>query len=195
MVVFGSSSITPVHFTSVTASQQKGHGMDVTWNVQNELNIKQYQVQKSSDGKTFTSIASVKSIGADKLSTKYDWEDASTIPGNYFYRICGVGTDAALTYSQVIKVKMGMINQSVVIFPNPVHSGVVSLQLNNMPQGNYVVKLISTAGQQIIKTSFNSPNGNISQNISFNKDINKGVYQLEVIAPDNSIKVLKMLYY
>jgi hypothetical protein len=194
MVVFGSSSITPVHFTSVTALQQ-GHNTGVSWNVQNELNIKQYQVEKSTDGINFTRVATIKSTGGNKLSSKYDWEDAATVTGTYFYRICGVDIDGALTYSQVVKIKMGMANQSVTIFPNPVHDGTVGLEFSNMPQGNYVIRIISAGGQQIIKTSFNNTTGNVSQNISFNKSINKGVYQLEVIAPDNSTKVLKMLYY
>ena len=52
MVVFGPLSVAPVTFSSVKASQQNNN-ISVQWNVANEINIKEYDVQRSEDGNNF----------------------------------------------------------------------------------------------------------------------------------------------
>jgi hypothetical protein len=196
MIVFGTASITPVHFSGISVTQQ-GHVEEVTWNVQDELNIKQYEVERSVDGSNFTNIGTVQATGNNtkNSSGKYTWADVTATNANYFYRICSVGTNGEQIFSQVVKVKTGMVVQSAAINPNPAHDGVIGLQLTNMPQGMYHVTLVNLAGEQITTASFNSSSENSKQNISFDKNTSKGIYHLEIIAPDNSRQVLRVLYY
>src|SRR6185437_10196765 len=59
MIVFEPVKALPVTFTSIKAWKQD-RDIDIQWNVDNEVNIKQYEVQKSADGSNFTSIAQQK---------------------------------------------------------------------------------------------------------------------------------------
>jgi hypothetical protein len=59
MIVFEPLKALPVTFTSIKAYRQDKN-IDVEWRVDNEVNMKQYEVEKSTDGNTFTKIAQQK---------------------------------------------------------------------------------------------------------------------------------------
>src|SRR5207237_2623814 len=52
----------PVTFTGIKAFE-KNSNVNVEWTVENEKNISQYQIQKSSDGRQFTTVTTVISKG------------------------------------------------------------------------------------------------------------------------------------
>jgi hypothetical protein len=197
MVVFVPSTptgITPVHFSSVTA-EQKGKNAEVSWNVDDQLNIKEYAVERSTDGSNFVQVATVNATGSENSSSQYAWLDATATSGNYFYRIKSIGVGGELLYSQVVNVTVGTASQSLTIYPNPVMDGIINLRFNNMPEGIYNVQVTTLSGQQVAKEVVNNSGENSSQNITLGKNINKGVYQLEIIGPDNSKTFLKVLNY
>jgi hypothetical protein len=194
MVVFGPASVTPVHFTSVTAVEE-GQGAEVSWNVENELNIKEYEVERSTDGIDFKDLATLNADGQDNSSSKYSWEDASGITGNLFYRIKSVGTAGELIYSQIVNVEAGTVNRSLTVYPNPIYNGIVGLQFNNMPLGIYTIEITNLSGQQVAKEVVNNSGEGATQSILLNKNINKGIYQLEAIGPDNNKTFFKILNY
>lgn len=71
------------------------------------------------------------------------------------------------------------------VFPNPVTSGVINLQMNNMVQGVYVVRVMNGMGQVVLTKQINHAAGNTTEQIQIGKG-SKGIYQLEVVKPDNS---------
>ena len=60
---------------------------------------------------------------------------------------------------------------SVSIFPNPVTDDVTSLQLNNMPVGKYVVRLVNLAGQTLYVNNFENAGRNSAFTMYFDKNI------------------------
>lgn len=194
MVVFGPLSTTPVTFSSVMALQQNSN-IAVNWNVSNEINIKEYQVQRSEDGNNFSSVAFIKvSDRSTATSNSYNWLDANAATGNHFYRIQSIGANGSELFSQVVKVKIEAKASSVSIFPNPVSNGKIGLQFTNQPGGIYKVRLISVFGQEIAARSVLHNGGSAAQNISFDKSINKGIYQLEIVKPDNTRTVTNIMF-
>ena len=77
------------------------------------------------------------------------------------------------------------------IFPNPVQNGSIKLKMNNMPKGNYLVKLINHLGQIVFITQINHTEGSSVEAIDVKNS--KGIYMLEVINPDNTILVNKVI--
>lgn len=72
------------------------------------------------------------------------------------------------------------------VFPNPVTNGVINLQMNNMPQGIYNVRVMNGIGQVIVTRQLNHSAGNSTETIQLGKGAVKGIYQLEVVKPDNT---------
>jgi hypothetical protein len=179
MVVFERpAGVVPVTFTSVGASQS-GSNILVTWNVLNEINVKSYVVEKSTDGKMFSAVGTENANGG----SQYNWVDAGAATGDNYYRIESIGIDGSVQYSSVVKVSIDAANPALTVYPNPVREGVIGLQFTNMPKGVYTVKLLTTLGQVLLTKQINHAGGSSSETIPFNKTLAKGVYQLEIIVP------------
>ncbi len=177
------STVTPVTYKSVTALQGN-NGVAVQWQVTNEQNVAGYKVEKSSDGIEFTSIAAIAPSG--KSSSIYNWLDAAVAIGVNYYRIEEIDNNGTINYSQVIEVSVTKGSSSISVYPNPVVSGVIGLQMNNMTSGNYNIRLINNFGQTVFSSRINHNEGNATESISVGSNIIKGVYRLIIIHPDNS---------
>jgi hypothetical protein len=182
--------IVPVTYTSIKAWQQNSD-IDLQWDVENQLNIKNYTIERSSDGNTFTSIATVNASS----SNVYDWVDANAITGQSFYRVRSTGTNGLVQLSQVVKVNNGASNAAhISVYPNPVKDGVIGLQITNMPRGTYQLRMLNSFGQSVATQLINHSGGSASQTISLNKSLPKGLYELEIIQPGNSRLTYKIQY-
>jgi len=180
----------PVTFTGIKA-YQKNDNVNIEWNVENEKNISQYQIQKSTDGRQFTTAATIVSKG--NSSSIYNWTDVSSNDGNNFYRIGSVDINGHVQYSNVTKVTVGSKNQLISVYPNPVVNGTLNLQFTNESKGIYVVRLFNNSGQIMHTTQMKHEGGSSTQTIQVNKNIGTGNYQLQVIKPDNSKTNIKIV--
>jgi hypothetical protein len=72
----------------------------------------------------------------------------------------------------------------ITIYPNPITDGLIRLQFDNMPQGNYGVRIFNNLGQNILTKNINHSAGNSIT--TFKLGSVKGVFNVEVIKPDNS---------
>ena len=100
--------------------------------------------------------------------------DAASTGANRFY----------ISFAKPAMVVAGKDGMS--IFPNPVTNGIINLQMNNMPAGVYNVRVFNGLGQAIVNRQINHAAGNSSEAIQLGKGAVKGIYQLEVVKPDNS---------
>jgi hypothetical protein len=192
LVVFSPMPMTalPVTFTSVKAYQE-GKDIAVEWNVENESNMQQYEVEKSSDGNSFTKVATIAAING--IANNYHWLDQQLLPGYNYYRIRSVDINGKTNYTQVVKVLVGKSGSEITIYPNPLKNGTINLQLTNQPPGIYEIKLINPLGQEIISKKIIHTGGNIIETIELNSGSAKGVYQLKVIKPDGSEQLSRVV--
>ena len=193
MVVFAPAKVLPVTFTSITATQQGKH-IDVQWRVDNEMNINQYEVEKSINGTDFTTIATATPASNNGRSAVYVVADASPVDGYNYYRVKSVDVNGAMNYSAIVKVLMGSLQQSMAIYPNPVTDGMIHLQLKNQPQGYYTARLINKLGQVIEEQPFTYGGGNGTQLIKCDHNLAHGMYDLQVTGPSNSQTTINVMY-
>jgi hypothetical protein len=180
----------PVAFTGFKA-YERNSDIDIEWTVENEKNISQYQIQKSSNGRQFTTATTITS--KDNYTSTYKWTDIYPAAGNSFYRISSVDISGHIQFSNIVKVGVGLTKQLISVYPNPVTNGIINLQLANQPKGIYTARLFNNFGQALHVTQLKHDGGNSTQTIQINKNISKGNYQLEVITPDNKKVNTKIL--
>ena len=190
-VVFKAAVTLPFAITSVKAEQNNGN-VDVKWQVTNEKNMKQYEVERSTDGVSFMSKTSV--VASNSGSSNYTWTDEKPLPGLYYYRIRCVAADGKIEYSNTVKVLIGDGKPSITIYPNPITNGVINLHLNNLPAGRYDLRLINHLGQVIVRKQIERMNGSSTESIQWNYNLAHGIYTLQVIKPDGTIKEIKVIY-
>jgi hypothetical protein len=188
-VVFTAARPLPVNITTVKATQQ-GKNIAVEWKVENELNVKNYDIEKSADGRNFSKAGQIAARGG---SSAYTWTDVNASAGDNFYRIRSNDNDGKSAYSQTVKVTIAGKTGSFTIFPNPVKDGMIGLQMKDVVAGQYNIRLVNQLGQVVDKRILNHSGGNATQSVQLPQNPGDGVYQLEIISPDNKTTVLKML--
>ncbi len=173
----------PVNITSFAATQQSKN-IALEWKVGNQLNMLQYEVERSADGIHFSKLATQPAISGS--SHTYNWVDDHTLTGNNFYRIRCLGTTGGVNYSTTINVKMGTTISDINIYPNPVTNNIITLQFTGMQKGVYNLRLLSSMGQALYTTTINNASSSSTQTLMPPCNLAKGNYYLEIVGPDNS---------
>jgi len=112
-------NIIPVSLLSFKGIHVKGQGNKLIWIVTNQINVREYDLEFSTDGITFNQIANVgpRPFAGGNLS--YDNIHHNFIFGNNYYRLKTVDMDNHFSYSNIVLINVHG-NASVVIYPNPV---------------------------------------------------------------------------
>jgi hypothetical protein len=190
-IVFNPYLVLPVTFTSIKA-YPKNKDIVVEWKVENESNLKQYDVEKSVDGSNYATNNTV--VAKNAAASVYQFLDEKPVDGYNYYRVKSTDINGKMAYSTVVKVLIGKMKQEISVYPNPIVNGVINLQLLNQPAGKYGIRLISNNGQVITSKEINHPAGNGSESIQLNKYLSGGIYELEVTKPDGNIVNINVTY-
>lgn len=89
----------------------------LTWATSEEIDAAYFEVQKSSDGKSWNTISKVDAQGDSKQVTKYEATDAAPYGGTNLYRLHMVDLDGSDAYSTIRSLVFE--NTSVALYPNP----------------------------------------------------------------------------
>ncbi len=182
----------PVTFSTIKVTRQN-NAIAVEWEVENELNINKYEIEKSVDGEYFTRVNSTLAIGTTR-SAKYQWLDVNPFLGYNFYRIKSIGLSGDRTFSRIVKIAFINGAATINIYPNPVTDGNINLQLINQPAGKYQTRLLNNIGQVLHTQTINHGGGNLIATIKpMIETPSNESYLLEVIFPDKTKRAIKIL--
>jgi N-acetylneuraminic acid mutarotase len=183
----------PITLSTVKAYQQNNN-IAVEWKTQNESNIKQYEIEKSADGISFTKVAVQPALVSNNMSSNtYQWLDGQVLPSNNFYRVRSIFTSGETRYSSIVKVAVGKGKVAYVVYPNPISNGTIQLQFINGLKGTYSVQLLDTYGHVILTGLITHEGGSSTQPLYLNNSISKGNYTLLITAPDKSRQTIGII--
>lgn len=171
----------PVKFVSFAANKLPAF-VSLTWNVNNESSMNEYQVEKSIDGINFTKISTIKArnITGD---IKYQASDANYNLGENYYRIRGVEFSGQSYLSQIVKINVQNKEREYSIFPNPVSNRKIHLQFFAEQSGNYQFQLISMEGKILPLTKQTGVKGRNLMVLPIQYRLQPGVYSLRITDP------------
>ncbi|MEI9956854.1 MAG: choice-of-anchor Q domain-containing protein [Ferruginibacter sp.] len=90
----------------------------LSWRTAAEINTSYFELQRSTDGRSFSIVATVQAKGTTSGETEYSYTDKSLAEGVYYYRLRMVDKDGRETYSPVITVKSRGQN-AITLYPVP----------------------------------------------------------------------------
>jgi G8 domain len=173
----------PVTFSDVKAFE-KGAGVQIEWTNQTEKDVLNYVIERSTNGRDFTAIGQLGSRSNQSDKQSYLSFDGAPFPGTNFYRIKVVEIDGKVIYSKLLKVDIGKIIKGIVLYPNPAIAGsAVSISFTAI-KGQYTLKLLNSAGQQVYTKVLTHSGGSVSQSVELPSSLKTGVYNL-MITGDN----------
>ena len=194
IIVFNQSELgpLPVHITTITASRKADKTIDVAWKVEDDMNMSNYELQRSADGNQFTTVHTRTALVNNGTSAEYKHNDAMPLASDNFYRIKANSLSRQVQYSAIVKVAAQKETPSISVYPNPVEGGLMQLRFSGQAAGRYQVQLSNTAGQVLYKTILNLTSATQSQQLVIPAET-KGAAQLKITAPDGTVTVMGVL--
>lgn len=185
----GTDNVLPFSKLTFTGTKN-GTGNVLRWVVENELNNRGYELQRSIDGVNFSEIsfAQSKNYTNSAANTEYGYSDLRPFNGNTYYRLKIVDNDGTFKYSNVVLVR-GLRTTSIAIsgiYPNPVKS-TLNVIVTSPEQKDVNIQITNVNGQ-VVKTIANKViDGDNLISININS-LAKGVYTISLLNDSKTVK-------
>ncbi|UAY52416.1 GDSL-type esterase/lipase family protein [Ferruginibacter albus] len=177
---FTTSVPLPLQLLSFNAAKSE-NGIQLKWATGNELNTKEFIIERSVDGKSFEAVSTISTKGDGNNLYEYNDMSAKNLPAIY-YRMKMIDKDGGITYSNIISAAKDNLSPALQVNPNPVNdyikltsssisSGILNIYdqsgirvlskrwktnevvpVGNFPAGQYYLQLIT--GTQIQNGKF-----------------------------------------
>lgn len=176
----GAEVVLPLEWLSVKGQLTNNNTTRITWQV-DEQYVKNYEIEKSTDGKGYSTIGQFASTGNGVHS--YSFTEGQELSGIAYYRIKQTDLDGRFTHSTVITLNSNQTESPITVYPNPVQD-VVTVTTG--------VSLLNT-----VATLYNA-NGIAIQSFTVRSSsftINLGVYPAGIYilktAKGNAIRIIR----
>ena len=171
------NSTLPIVLESFTG---KRNGADVILNWQSSLeqNAKEYQVEKSNDGVSFSKIGVVSASRNSNSARHYSFTDKTISQENNYYRLRLVDMDGQSELSKVVLIKIPLTGKAPFnLLSNPVQNN-LDIQFGDVPGGKVQVRLTDITGK-VMMTWIGEQVANSRVRIDVkDSNLSKGVYIL-----------------
>ncbi len=148
------SSLLPVKLQDFTATARQA-SVDLKWTASNQVNFNHFELQRSTDGKTFKEYAIILTSDNAGSPVNYNYTDKNLDNSTrfFYYRLKMVDVSGKMSYSQVqiILLEDNKDAVSIVAYPNPATNQL----LVTMPtgwHGNKAIAQIYTASGLMVKS-------------------------------------------
>lgn len=171
----------------------KNETVTVSWEASEEDNLDRYEVERSEDGVDFFVVGTVAGRNHGSSST-YKFTDSDANTGIFYYRVKAVSKQDVTNYSSTARVAVLKAGSGMYVFPNPVIDNNIALRVSNkLPAGEYHIILLTADGKTITAKKINHPGGSNTYNIAPSVHLTPGIYQLDVLLPDNKKQQVKVM--
>lgn len=149
-----------------------GKQTQLTWQTSNEINTKNFIIERSNDGLTFTAIGNVMAKGNATVNN-YNFTDDIIINAAAFYRLKMIDKNGMFVYSNAISFTNN--SRSILsVNPNPVSGASINVKHAKAAK-NAVITIISADGKVILQKNVAPASLTTQINIS---SFSKGLYML-----------------
>ncbi len=163
-------TVVPLKLLSFTVYKQNKI-VQLQWRTANEINSSHFEIERSTDARSFTVIGNVTAGG--RSANNYVSEDQTAFAGINYYRLKMIDKDGRFVYSETVKINFTQ-SINVIVQPNPAKDFIV---ITNGEQYK-VLRLVDMNGKEILRFEKRADN---RYNIS---GVSRGVYLLQLYSDD-----------
>jgi len=171
------------------ALSKNGAANVLSWSTAQEINTSYFEIQRSTDSRTFTAVGKVTAAGK-ATQNDYQFTDANPLNGTNYYRLKIADADGKFTYSAYVWASnSGSAN--IIIYPNPVKDRIV-IKVNSLVKTDYNVAVTDMQGRVILRTTLNAVEGATVKEINA-ASLKQGTYFVKIQNEEGSqvIKIVK----
>ena len=161
-------AILPVDIVYFTGKVD-GNLLKLNWEVGTEINLIQYEIERSFNGTSYTKIGFQESKGTHN----YSFDDLTdNIRGRrVYYRIKKVDKDGKFSYSDVFSIHLPL-NTRFTVYPNPIQNN-ITLRLSDNANTTLPLQITDLTGRILLAKKVVATNGLINVNAS---SLSNGTY-------------------
>lgn len=159
--------------------------IDVQWATATEHNSSHFNVQRSGDNNTFTTIGTVAAMGNAAFRTDYLFVDEHPFAGTNYYRLEQVDLDGAIMRTHTVTATLATDPGKLVLYPNPA-TDLLNISFRSPVDGEAVLHVKDAVGRTLIATTAITDRG-ISTTALETGGLASGWYTLHIALPDGSM--------
>ncbi len=168
----------PVPITLLSFSGSlKGNNVLLEWRTSAEVNSKEFQIERSTDGVNYRKLHTTPAAGFSTTVKNYSYLDIEATDLNY-YRLKMVDLDGYTKQSEVVIVKNNGFTHAIASVTNP-FKDFINIRFATVPKGKVSFRLIDLNGKLISAGEVYNPLSSIIR-FDYNKTLSKGLYMLQV---------------
>ena len=145
------AAVLPLKFITLDGRVLNKNKNVINWTVAGEDSTTIYTVQRSIDGSKFNNIGQVVAGGNSSATGSYLFTDADASSEIYYYRIAGHSTSGGTFYSSILRLRKTKKQESLNLFPNPVHTKTNLMLSPEMLKENLVVNILDASGRMVFQ--------------------------------------------
>lgn len=172
----GGSNPLPVEFLNFDAAAVNGK-TKIDWSTLSETNSDYFEVQRSTDGISFSPVGIVKAAGFATSLRKYNFTDTQPATGHNYYRLRQVDRNGQFALTGIKGIFIYKVRMAV--FPNPVSGNTLRI---NFPNGSTAVvsgTLLDLNGKMIAPLRLNGFDG-MENTFTLPDNVPAGTYVISV---------------
>jgi hypothetical protein len=173
------ASVLAIKLANFTVKAE-GKQVKIEWTTASEENNDRFDIEKSNDGRTWNSIATVKGNGTTTNAHNYSAFDNSPGKGINYYRIKQYDLNGKTFISDVRSLKMFIeVSGLLKAYPNPAKS-VIGFILDKSSTSDVVVTLINNNGKIIHSETIRNLQANVRYILNIKQQPAAGTYFLQL---------------
>jgi len=150
LVPVNMSDFLPNEFLYFTAQPTANKEVLLTWEIDNEIDNKEFEIERSPDGFSWEYLGTVASTNA--LGHIYNYYDTNPLTGHNYYRLKRIENSGIFSYS-TIQVVDFITEQNFWVYPNP-NNGIFFVEFDQMELGE--LEVFDAIGQKVLVKTLNS---------------------------------------
>jgi hypothetical protein len=176
---FSSAGGLPVKLLSFSGNRSNETTDILFWQVVDEINMKNYEVQLSNNGFDFKTIGAVVISNSSSNNKTYDFTNNVISSSINFYRLKMVNIDGSFAYSNILKLSNKQKNINTLdVMPNPAKANLF-VHINAIQAHQCTIEIVNLLGQTILKKNIQTIKGINTMLINVS-NLPRGVFFLKV---------------
>lgn len=108
---------TPVELIEFSAHQLTDDSIELSWQTAQEINNNGFEIERSTNGSSFTAIAFVNGAGNSSAGRSYSFNDLNPPDGLLFYRLKQIDFDGAFELLKTVSITSAPKRQNILVYP------------------------------------------------------------------------------
>jgi hypothetical protein len=166
---------------------------ELTWKTASERNNSHFEVERTADGRRFTTIGKVAGSGNSTVERTYTFTDESPIAKAY-YRIKQVDFDGQFSYSRTLMLERARSWREFTLYPSPLSSNsdlTLSFSLDRAQPMD--IRLVDTYGRTLLHQTFEGQKGENIRSLEA-AQLPSGIY-FAIMSDGNEMSTQKIVKY